>query len=349
MNAKVRTFKMKCEPLSPIHIGSGNEIDPLDYTIVGNNLYVMSFGRIVAKLNDDERAKLEALIDKGDLLALRSFITKTASSEMESKYSVEVSSKVRSLYDSKIGDIQNQLLINPFIRTEGEAKPFVPGSSIKGAIRTAIISEIGKNSKLPKPRNYKDERQFESKLLGCRDAKEDPFRGLTIRDISLEADSTIIREIRNVSKTGQGSLESNELQIICEVTHSSITGKAFDFETQISIDQALFSIGILSKSLTIEQIIKSCTAFYRDKMTKEHNKFYANSGSKSYSVQLLETPLEENSFLLRIGRFSGVESVTIDKYRNPRPPGKKRVWGTTKNLAEGKYPMGWLKASISEC
>ena len=344
----MKTFRLKCEILSPVHIGSGSQIDPLNYIIRGKSLYALSFEKFVTSMNEADRTRFEALIDLGDLGEIRKFVLKNINTEKDSLYSVEVSPQVTSLYKSKIGDIQNQLLISPFIRTEGGVKALVPGTSIKGAIRTAVISELAKHSKLPNPKGFKEEYEFESKVLGYKDEKKDPFRGLKIRDNTLESGSTIIREVRNVSKKSGGVLGSNNIQIICEVCHSFITGKPIYLETEISFDELLFSTRFLSKPITKEQVIRSCTEFYRSKMEDEHRKFYKDSVAEKYSMQLLDTPLETNSFFLRVGRFSGVESVTLDKYRNPRSPGNKTVWGTTRNLVEGKYPMGWVKATICE-
>lgn len=343
----MRTFKLSCEILSPIHIGGGNEIDPLSYIIKGEKLHRVSFGVFVANMTDTERSQLEGLIAAGDLIEIRKYIAERVDMERGFLYSVEVSPKVRDLYNDKIDDIQNQLLISPFIRTQGEAKSLVPGSSIKGAIRTAIISELAKNTSLAKPKTFKEEYQFEAKVLGYKDAKNDPFRGVKIRDRTLRNDSTIIREVRNMTKKNGGLLESNDIQIICEVSHSWITGKSINFETEISFDEALFSTHFLSKILTKKQMVKSCTDFYRNKMEGEHKKFYQDSETESCSTQLLDTSLDENSFLLRVGRFSGAESVTLDNYRNPRPPGNRAVWGTTRNLVEGKYPAGWVKVMFA--
>ncbi|MBI5142700.1 MAG: hypothetical protein HZA20_11020 [Nitrospirae bacterium] len=48
-----------------------------------------------------------------------------------------------------------------------------------------------------------------------------------------------------------------------------------------------------------------------------------------------------------LGRFSGAESVTLDGYRNPRPPGNRRVWGTSRFMVEQMYPLGWVKVSVN--
>jgi CRISPR-associated protein Csm5 len=343
----MKTYKLHCEVLSPIHIGSGGEIDPLSYIIDSGRLYGVSFDKFVYAMSDETRTRFEGLIDKGDLIEIRKFVAEHINKEKDTNFSIAVSPKVASLYKSKISDIQNQLLIYPFIRTNGDSIPLIPGSSIKGAIRTALISEMAKNSNLPKPRDAREEYTFESAILGYKDGKDDPFRGIKIKDRSLQRDDTIIREVKNISRK-KGGLEANNIQIICEVIQAQLTGKGVNFETEMSFDDELYSTKYLSKTFTIEQVFKSCRNFYRDKMEQEHNKFYRNSEIEKFSDQLLNTSFDEKSFPFRLGRFSGVESVTLDKYRNPKPPGNKTVWGTSRNLADGVYPMGWVKVTVSE-
>lgn len=341
-------YKLKCETLSPIHIGTGQEIDPLNYIIEGGRLYKISFIKFVTLMNEAERLRFETLLTKGNLVEIRRYVAENIDKDKDSAYSIGVSPAVESLYRSKLGEIQNQLLIHPFIRTQGEYLTLIPGSSIKGALRTAIVSEIAKQSNLPKPKDIREEYGFESKVLGYKDGKDDPFRAIKIRDQSLQKDDVIVREVRNASKRKGGDLQTNEIQIICEVSHSSITGRQVEFDTVISFDEELFATKFLSKTFTIEQIIKSCKNFYRDKMEYEHKKFYRTSEVEKFSTELLDVPLDERSFIMRLGRFSGVESVTLDNYRNPKPPGGRGVWGTSRNLAEGLYPMGWVKVKVSD-
>jgi len=92
----------------------------------------------------------------------------------------------------------------------------------------------------------------------------------------------------------------------------------------------------------------ACNRFYREKLEMEHRKFYRNSSLERFSKALIDMVMEKNAFLLRVGRFSGVESVTLDEYRNPKTPGKKGKWGTSRNVAEGMYPMGWVKVTVEE-
>jgi len=56
-------------------------------------------------------------------------------------------------------------------------------------------------------------------------------------------------------------------------------------------------------------------------------------------LQIKEGLKDEKEFLLRVGRFSGRDSITFDHRAKPDSP-------KTRNLADGKYPMGWIKCKI---
>ncbi len=343
----MKRFALKCDVISPVHIGTGKEIDPLSYVIKEGRLHHISFGRLACALDNKERDHFEALIDRGDLVEIRRFTADAMVKYGEVLYTIETAPDVEALYNAKLDDIGNQLIINPFIRTG--LCPVIPGSSIKGALRTAIVSELARRKRLPRPGDYRAECEFEFKALGARDARDDPFRCLKVRDAHLKADDTIVRRVVNVSKKKGGPLRENNIQIICEMTHSSLTGKEVVFHTGLLIDDKLAATGFTAKTFSIGDIVECCRAFYDNKVKKEHDKFYRGSEVEEFSERLIKTldTLGKDEFLLRVGRFSGVESVTLDIYRNPRPPGRKTTWGTSRNLAEGLYPMGWIKATIS--
>ena len=338
--------KIHCEILSPIHIGSGKEINPLEYIIRDGWLYKISLEKFVFDMDAAGRAEFEAVIEMGDLIKLRKFMADHINIERDTVYAVEVSSAIERIYGEKFGDIRNRLLTKPFLRTQNETTPLIPGSSFKGAVRTAIISEFAKEKKPPKPKNFRDERMFESAVMGYDDAKNDPFRALKIRDFLLQGESTQIRTVENVSRGKEGVLRFTGVQMTCEATRSILTDTPVKFEIEFLFDGLLFKKGFVKEKITPERIVAACNAFYRPKMEMEHEKFYRNSEAEFPSKQLLEVPVEENSFLIRLGRFSGVESVTLDEYRNPRPPGKRSVWGHSRNIIEGRYPMGWVKATF---
>ncbi len=342
----MKTVKLRCEIISPVHIGTGQEINPFNYIIKEQKLHYFSLEKFLINLPNSKRVDFESIIDAGDLLDLRKFITSNINLETDTIYTVPVTSFVESFYASRMETMQNRLQVHPFIRS-GD-KLLVPASTLKGSIRTAILSVMANRKKIAIPKRFEEEVRFENEILGNRDAKDDLFRLIKIQDAYLEAEDTVIRHIDNISQNDHGELKNKNIQVVHEVTQSVLTGKPIFFDTVFSIDEKLQDTGFFRKKIFIEEVISSCRSFYIEKMENEHHKFYKNNESESSSLILLNTPLKDNECFIRIGRFVGVESVTLDHYRNPRPPGKKNIWGTSRNLAEGVFPMGWLKLSFND-
>lgn len=336
--------KLTCEIVTPIHIGSGEEIDPFDYIVKQARLYRISIEKLIASMHPSEIREMESVIDSGDLIKLRTHIAQYPDLEKLSLFSTAVTPIVEAMYGSNLENQDNQMLINMFLRSA--EKPLVPGSSVKGAIRTAFLSTEANSKKIPFPKDYNDIKFFESNLLEYRDAKNDPFRTVRLRDSFLKDEDTIVRQIINVKI--DGSHIENNIPMTHEVSNSTITGKSVMFKNILSVDELINSTGYIKRKIGLEDIISSCRKFYRDKMEYEHFKFYKGHKSESVSEMLCNTSLNDNEAFIRLGRFSGVESVTLDKYRNPNPPGKRKVWGTSRNLVEGIYPMGWVKVSFEE-
>ncbi len=341
-------YLFKCKTLSPIHIGAGSDIEPLNYIIRGSRLHAIRMGGFICGLEDRKRSEFEGLIDAGNLTGIRKFLFENAEVENCSDFSTEVSPEVAGKYRSRLEDVQNQLLISPFIRDKCSGMPFLPGSSIKGAIRTALVSMAAKRKGLPNPAGPREEREFESKALGYRDPKNDPLRGMKIRDAMMSDGSTVVREVVNACIKKGGRLVSNSLAMTCEVTGSLLTGEPLRLDVEILFDDLLYATDFLGSRLGPRDIMAACNEFYRPKMLEEHKRFYKGSDAEPCSAELLNHTPDAKSFLVRLGRFSGVESVTLDNYRSPRPPGRSKVWGTSRNLAEGKYPMGWLLCELIE-
>jgi len=346
----MRVYKFTGETISPVTIGSGEEIEPFDYIIEQGLFYRISLESVVSDFTEEDRNKFYNIIESGNINNLRKFITNRVDVEKHSIYCCQVSDSVEKLYRDKFEDIQNQLLITPFIRNGIDYLPFIPGSSIKGSIRTAVLSEMGKNLN---PNQVKKERYWEWKIEGIifnnldrrnnPDAKCDPFRAVKIRDINFPDNSTIIAQIKNVAKNRRGNLFSKSMQLFYEVSKSKLYGGEIKFSGEIIIDEDLQAVGKIgvSKKITIDMIKDYCNSFYREKLESEHRKFYRQSYMESNSNALLDEKINNDSFIIRLGRFSGVESVTLDGYREPKPPG-----GNSRNICEEKYPMGWIKITL---
>lgn len=347
------SYKLTCKVLSPVHIGTGEQIEPFEYVINDFTFYRIDLSGFLSNLSEKESETFYRLSNNNDINGLRKFITGTVDLDKYSLFSAQVSDTVNSLYHKKLGDINNQLLVNPLMRSELNQKVYIPGSSLKGAIRTGIVSGIARDKKFEKGDEKKFIRNFESVALNYHDAKFDPFKTIKIRDAYLTDSSTRICEVYNMGKEkSQRGDRFKSMQMINEVTKSAVAGDDLEFATEVIINEELQTKSDLSYKFTIEDIVNSCNTFYHDKLIMEGNRFYTGTPVEEASEKLLNYNFGSDEFLVRVGRFSQVESVTVDVHRKPRtmrdPRTKRpRGWGNTRNICEKKYPCGWIKVRIS--
>ena len=137
-----KVYKMSLTALSPVFIGSGDELNKSMYVYNDNEIMVIDERKLINELLL-RKGLYEGFLNEcssGDL-NLTDFLKKNLNGYEDIdiyKY------KIKSYSDIKTGKKLNN--INAFIKSSN-GKPYIPGSSIKGAIRTAIISGEIMNNK----------------------------------------------------------------------------------------------------------------------------------------------------------------------------------------------------------
>ena len=393
-------YKLTIEPLTPVHIGTGVELTPLDYKVTSklgttdfkkNMYFKFSSDKILKRMiesgDSQKLAKFEEASVKGNMKELQSFFQQNLTCVDDLDYPCEVTNGFVKRYSENQGKdpYDNASKVYQMYRPEGLKTSVIPGSSIKGAIRTgilnAILSGMKKNNndkiiELKKSfsqlKNEFEKKSFETKLqkalLGSySDAKNDPFRAVQISDSFSKSSSfdnqQIVGLLKNVSYD-----ESNEklkaiekLQIQAECISGTLTDSKTVLEGVISIDDDLFSAKQISKKITMKEVIKSCNHFFFDEFCNEGRRFYPKETGDTKLIDSLFEELSkitdcDNSFIIRVGRWSQVEFVTFGSdFRNPKTPrgkdGKPKGWGGTRTLFDynGQYlPMGWCKCTIEK-
>jgi len=125
---------MKARVISPLHIGNGSVLTPLDY-YPGNTIHVLDTIRLIKDITAKGIALEEVLEDiknpGGDRYVWKEYIEKLG-----------LDVKEYTLYTLKVygGIGKESMQIREFIKQNG--LPYVPGSSIKGAIRTALLYKV---------------------------------------------------------------------------------------------------------------------------------------------------------------------------------------------------------------
>jgi len=346
--AQLKSCRVNLHILSPVHIGSGQELDPFSYMIRDEKLLLIDLLKWMEGYDDKE--SLHEKMDSDDFVALRAFISNNFNDENAVLNSIPVEShEVIETYRKAIQDTssQKQALINFMTRNEINQTPYIPGSSIKGAIRTAIANlfvDIAEVSSQNSKKQYKPhyEPDYNEKIFGK--PTDDPMKNLKISDVSLDNFGTVIYVAREHSTKDKNTpKDAYEAAVsLCQVNEDVVYPLHF----------SLRPFNLHGKTIDLKFIIDSLYQFYIPKFKNEYSKFFSISSYKNIQRSIAKMnaaaiKLKTNEALIRIGHFSHVECVTLDEVRRPMArkgkDGKQLPWGTTRTLANGIYPFGWAK------
>lgn len=392
-----KTYKIKIEPLTALHVGTGNELLPIDYTVVPapNNAVVKKYvkfssdkiiDKILSSGTVQQKGEMQKACDSNDINQLAKFFDKYF--YMGIDYDANVTREFSSLHSKKIGQglFENSLAVNEMLHHAN--KPYIPGSSIKGAVRTAILNQVllkemsdaeydelvsmtdeKKHKDLKKSGSYEKQIQEQAlsmlKVSGIDSAKLDPFRCVEISDCEFSAKNQIVGKMRNAKiDKFKKELVFNDMQIIAEAICGKLTKKENYSEFELRINEDLQNAELnngfcINMQIDLEKIISACNFFFKKEFNEEYQKFYKDAYDgvdEIFELKKIIDSIPENStnqFLIRVGRWSQVESVTFEEnFRNPKTPAKKgKVMpsGTSRTVFnyDGQYlPMGWCKCTV---
>jgi CRISPR-associated protein Csm5 len=355
----MKVLKFKIDFLSPVHIGSGNELEPFNYILYDKYIYRINLEKFIINLESDKKYMFLSLIEEKEYIKLRKFINENCDPLEYGLYRSRTSRSFRERFKENLENPKNALIINSFIRIN-DIDPYIPGSSIKGSIRTALLNYYLKNDYLDKGLLPEIKRNRFGKIKGIdvennllkiknNNAKFDPFRSLSITDIKLNGNCPILvgMVINKRLENNRLSDSSKSWQMFYEVTNSLLS--SFDYEDNMISDIGEIRINDIIneklnfyKKITLDDIKEACNSFYIEKAKNEFDKFFKNDGS--YFSILLSNIQEiyKNQFILRLGKFSQFEFITLDNFNEIKPKVRER----SRNILEDKFPLGWIKISI---
>ena len=228
--------KVKVQTLTPIHIGSGNFLknnsDFVEYKEGENScLSIIDPNKILALIGMERINDWVNLIErKGDT---KDFVAKLGKNAHPRSYALRTITNYASV---KIDDTLKECL------HDGMGKPYIPGSSIKGAIRTAVVATLAAQMKAMESlvvvrRNEKKNvtsKQVEARMFGG-DPNSDVFRFVKIGDAYFEEGSELSTRIINLNIREKNSLiDASKPQLVEAI------GVDFEAECQMKIDQMYY-------------------------------------------------------------------------------------------------------------
>lgn len=365
--------------LSPVHVGCGEVYEPSGFVIHEGLLHVLEPADLAAALSDGERKRLAALAEQREPIgAIQSFFRDSAARFAElARQQVAVAEALAQEYSVKAGrptqrDPSGEATYNnfQFARTSFrpfDGTPYLPGSSLKGSIRTAWLNHL--NADLPlSPAESADRRRapqsLEQRLLKYAAGKfeNDPFRRLSLADAHPEDDGMPppTRVLYAISKKKRpprvDERAAGELKVFLETIPEALPA-AF-------LGEMRFAPGA---TILWDALCDACNGFYRPQLEAalDHpvlgpqlDREWRQMTSQLLAGELGELMTARQGFLLRVGRHSGAESVTIGGVRQikiigPRVDGRQtfdyrastteeRYASLTRAGDHSLLPFGWL-------
>lgn len=343
--------RYKITTLSPVHIGSGSEYE-LNY----NMLYKDGFIYIY-----DEFKIAEFFITKNieiptNLATLKANIQKFKDEIIASNLHIR---KIASSFSNLNKPLLEQV--------SSQNNPIITGSSIKGAIRTAILNclyhkandssksskcddllDILKNKTIDKNRF---ENQYGKNIEAFDKDFADIFKYLKISDSYQALNTSVVKTINiKKEKTHQGNREQKvkDLSNFVEVVSAKQT-------IEVTIDDLSNSA---FRQLIFENFGSVCNSYYLKLLVKDCQYYF----SDSLFVETLKTKLQStnnNKFLLNLGKYGGGESKSIDEIRYMKMVKEKdksittaRTFALSQDIQDKKYfenallPFGWVLCEL---
>ena len=377
------SYTFKATTISPIHIGCDDEFEPTNYFIDNSKLHEISTSDLIQVLTADEKSWLleqinNRTINSNFLLEyMRIAFSKRNSLQRINTLSIPTTKDVSDRYAKDLEEVKKEkdifekffipkTLTNPLTQ-----EAIIPGSSIKGAIRTTILQAIQTKRNTPnedklaadeiykKPEKWAD---YQANLADYIEPSNDIFKYLKIGDLTLNKSSRKITHVINCNRTNLENHKAKKkagLPLIYEVIKENTSA---EFTINIDKNYKLLpdDINSFEQYDDIYKLINFCKKFYqqnsKDELTQLLNYGYIKKDNYNKIINHLDNK-DKNKFILKLGRFTGSSSMTLNnrqiKVKGRKGEADKQLpqsttsWLTseTQNFNDG-LPMGWLLCTL---
>ena len=351
----------RLEVLTPVFIGSGDDLSPLEYVIRkdGNvaRLHIIDLQSWL--MEQAANQSVQNIIASGDIARIRSMLDEKVDVDRFSLSSSVIAdpsladelkqafkgrqNKPRERQKDKTGNVSAAL------RNPADGCLYIPGSSLKGSISTPLINWLDKLSFvslkecMQKDPKYGMTNRMKEMFGGIR---EHAMQALKVSDVMAPVfNSSIVRAVEVSQTPGKKGTPKPPCEVILPNTGDMWGRLMMDCpgrEPSITLPGG--------KSVPFTELVRICNAFYRKRFSDENTKFYQQPHFKKVQASLQHAEdsirqLDESVMLLRIGHYSHIECVTVENHKPFTRKGKSGTpmpFGTTRTLADGVLPFGWI-------
>jgi len=338
---------MKIEILTPTHIGSGDKYLAMDYVIRGNRIVFVDSMKFFEEIEKRGLNAIEVAREIGE-------------GEKSVDDYVDVSKiKVKEIpFHGRI--TRKEILMH--IKSRG--KPYIPGSSIKGAVRTAILWKEVKDDRdlLNWTINHiknelKGKRYLQRKDLTKLDDKleEKVFRKANLTEKAGDPKNDLLRALRVSDSTFLDRYSVYQINFL-GMGNFSVLAECVDdgqvAEVETNIDG--FTLHYLNQKLDYDYILSATREFAGKIVEVETSRSYPERTKQEF-----RRVLKAKGIVLRVGWGTGWYSSTIGTLlkthpefeelrrklglgRNPRTGRFSRDFPLIRRVTSDNRPLGWV-------
>lgn len=304
------TYRLTLQTLTPVHIGSGEEWRlGFDFVLANGQTWLLNEDAILqakeSLLKPDGRGHyplLGSLLTENDLKNPHFF---------------------RYVLNGQPPSVKADARLKAFIKDPFD-RPYIPGSSLKGALRTALAWSAWRELNLP-PLRREDigrNRGWAGKLLETRIFGKDPNHDL-LRALQ-------VSDLHGPEKAGQGLIALKAQVLTQKAAQAPIGVEAVTsdvlFEGSLTIDDFLFSplakkLGFGERKVWLDQLMQRAQKHSLARIRRlaewfENVRPPAPTAGRiaAFYRQLLEAQLAPNQALLQIGWGAGWDGKTFWKH-----------------------------------
>ena len=329
----MKIYRLKIKIISPVHVGTGEVYEPTNFFVHAKEKYlgIIDFERFCHLISNSDLDRFTKLCREGTINALVRLYD-----FMDSKCLALVGQgidgfiirkialcngflrhyeRLKSLSGDKLQREFNRFTIYRNAFSPNSNQPILPGSAIKGAIRTAVLNLRRQKAKGSSWKDYCqgkkcDSKQLESDILEYPKFKfqNDPFRLLKISDFSPvgKVDAKVMYAV-NYKK--QGFRARGPYQIFEVIEPGAV------FEGKITLLEPQRNSGIRTP-LSFDEILQALEDFYGKEKARESDEI------RGIGADFPTLP--QDGFPLCLGRHSGAECVTVKGFRRIKIMGPGR-------------------------
>ncbi|APF19577.1 CRISPR-associated RAMP protein, Csm5 family [Caldithrix abyssi DSM 13497] len=352
MNSTKIVFDCRLKTLTPVHVGSGkNYLRNADFEIFQNLLTVYDSHRLQKKIEQADPSIKDAYFKElqTEGPSLYKFFRRVG---WQSNEFVRYRLPVDSI---NINEIKSQL-------RSGLGVPLIPGSSIKGALRTALwgyLLEQAPDARqidrlLPQSREVRDKyaaQKVEKYLFGDH-PQNDWLRALQVEDAAFEKEELALFQVKILTRTRQGyafkllgkerkNLSRERARQATSIVLEALGADALSQTTRVVLDRFLlehekfkptpFSLPSADEfwprvHAHFLKLAEGEKDFFEEMEFREVKRFYERS--------ILERKFAENEYLVRLSWGGGWRFMTGDWLTPAQKEMVRRIYNLGKGEAE---------------